>query len=119
MSIKDIAPPESEKDSPEPYTPEFRLKEVVAEIMFKFENEIEEKVLSHLSDEEIKLLLEEKDEGLFTQEMSFAKIASYVLWKRKTLARAVEIGGDGYCCHHDCALKDCPDWKELDDESYE
>jgi hypothetical protein len=109
MSIKDIIPPESEKDSLEPYTPEYRLKEVVAEISLKFQDELKERVFSHLSDEEIRLLLEEKDEELFTHETSFAKMAQYELWKRKTLARAIEVGGDGYCCHCDCALKDCPD----------
>lgn len=107
MPIEDIKPTESELEGGIPFTPKERLGEVVAEILLKCQEEWKERVLSHLSDEEIQELLKE-DDDLFQNPISFAKTAEYELFLRKSLRRAKEVGADIYCCMHDCAKKDCP-----------
>ncbi len=107
MSIKDIKPTESELAGEEPFSSRERLGEVIAEIILKCQDEWRERVLSHLSNEEIEDLLKE-DDGLLHEPISFAQTAKVELWTRKSFARAIEVGIGNYCCLHDCAKRDCP-----------
>lgn len=107
MSIEDIKQTESELEGDFIFTPKERLGEVVAEILLKCQEEWKERVLAHLSNEEIQELLKE-DDDLFQKPISFAETAKHELSIRKSFKRAIEVGVNNYCCMHDCAKKDCP-----------
>jgi hypothetical protein len=116
MSIKDIKPTIHEIESGEFPSPQERLREVAAEIWLKCEAEWKERILDHLSVEELEELL--KDEKFcLEQDLSFTKCVQYELRMRKSLARAIEVGMP-YCVYHDCKTTDCPDRPDghLDEE---
>lgn len=107
MSIKDIKPTQMEIEGGFSYIPKERLREVVAEISLKCEDEWQERILRLLSKEEINDLLKD-EEFCEMNELSFARAAKVELYYRVTFARAIEVGTP-YCVYHDCKTTDCPD----------
>lgn len=113
MSIKDIKPTQLELNCGFEFPPEDRLREVAAEIFLKCQDEWKERILHHLSDEEIQELLKDEDFCKYN-EVSLAQVARTELRCRATLARAIQVGTP-YCIYHDCKTTDCPDG-HFDDE---